>query len=123
MNDDRRARVLELFEGVADRAEPERALFLAAACGGDMSLQREVEVLLAWDGRPYDFLNAPAVVLASRSHELPDGSYIGRRLGAYRILRELGQGGMGEVYLAERDDDQFRKQVAIKVIRRAIASP
>src|SRR5574341_1295936 len=47
----------------------------------------------------------------------------GRRIGPYEIVRELGQGGMGTVYLAVRADDVFRKRVAIKLIRSGVASP
>src|SRR5262245_4155422 len=46
----------------------------------------------------------------------------GERIGPYRIVRSLGEGGMGEVFLADRVDDQFRQQVAIKVVRRGLAS-
>src|SRR5262249_40010969 len=47
-------------------------------------------------------------------------SLAGIRLGAYRLIEELGRGGMGSVYLAERDDDQFRKQVAVKIVKRGM---
>ena len=49
-----------------------------------------------------------------------EDSAIGRRIGAYRTVREIGRGGMGAVYLALRDDEAFQKQVAIKVIRRGM---
>ena len=45
-----------------------------------------------------------------------NASLAGRRIGAYRVLLELGRGGMGAVYLDERADDQFRKQVASKLV-------
>jgi len=49
--------------------------------------------------------------------DAPEESEEGRAVGSYRILREVGQGGMGAVYLAVRDDDQFKKQVAVKLLR------
>jgi tetratricopeptide (TPR) repeat protein len=51
---------------------------------------------------------------------LQEPSFAGARLGAYRVVREIGRGGMGSVYLAERDDDQFHKLVAIKVVKRGM---
>ena len=58
-----------------------------------------------------------ALLLESGSDRL---SLTGQRLGAYRVVREIGHGGMGAVYLATRDDDQYRKQVAIKVVKRGM---
>jgi non-specific serine/threonine protein kinase/serine/threonine-protein kinase len=123
MTGHRLARIFEVFEGAAERDTTERGVFLIDACAGDAALQGEVEALLASDEHARHFLNAPAVPAQLISEDLPIPSYIGRRLGAYRIVREIGHGGMGEVYLAERADDHFRKQVAIKMIRREIASP
>jgi non-specific serine/threonine protein kinase/serine/threonine-protein kinase len=120
---DHLARIFKVFEGAADRDTAQRAVFLAEACKGDAGLQAEVEALLAFDQQASDFLSAPAFPGYLTSDDLPIPSYIGRRVGAYRILREISHGGMGEVYLAERADDHFRKQVAVKVIRREIASP
>jgi serine/threonine protein kinase len=54
---------------------------------------------------------------------LPVGQWVGRRLGSYRILKLLGRGGMGAVFLANRDDDQFRKYVAVKVLRFGVDDP
>src|SRR5262249_28121372 len=50
----------------------------------------------------------------------PVESVVGRRIGPYQVLREIGHGGMGAVYLAERADGQFQKQVAIKLIKRGM---
>ena len=123
MTEHRVARILEVFEDAADREGAERAAFLVGACAGDAGLRNEVEALLASDECAAPFLNAPAVAAHLTSGDLAPPSCIGRRLGAYRILREISHGGMGEVYLAERADDQFRKQVAVKMIRSEIASP
>lgn len=123
MTGDRLARIFEVFEGAAERDAAERAAFLADACGGDAALQNEVEALLACDADASCFLDSPAIPGRLMDDDLPIRSYIGRRLDAYRILREISHGGMGEVYLAERADDQFRKQVAIKIIRHEMATP
>ena len=93
--------------------------YLDQACGSDVELRKELEQLLVAerDASP-DFLNAPPIPnefmvdLSERSEP-----WIGRRLGSYEIAAELGSGGMGEVYRAVRADDEFRKQVAIKLVR------
>ena len=59
---------------------------------------------------------------ADRATSAPEGSEAGRSVGSYRILSEVGHGGMGAVYLAVRDDDEFRKRVAIKLLRRGMAT-
>jgi tetratricopeptide (TPR) repeat protein/tRNA A-37 threonylcarbamoyl transferase component Bud32 len=85
----------------------ERAAFLDEVCH-DPAVRREVEALLAADARATGFLDpAPA----PRGYE-PDV-----RIGPYRLLRKLGEGETSSVHLAERDDDQYRQQVAIKLIR------
>jgi serine/threonine protein kinase len=97
-----------------------RAAFLETACGDDAELRREVESLLAFHedesfARDSGVLDAIRV-LGRRDTRLPEG----RKIGAYRILREIGCGGMGNVYLAARADDAFQKLVAIKIIRRGM---
>jgi non-specific serine/threonine protein kinase/serine/threonine-protein kinase len=119
----RLARIFAVFEEAAERGAVERAVFLAEACGGDAALQNEVEALLASDADASSFLDVPAIPGRLMSDNLPPRSYIGQRVGVYRILREIGHGGMGEIYLAERADDEFQMQVAIKIIRREIATP
>jgi serine/threonine-protein kinase len=59
---------------------------------------------------------------AGRATSPPEGSEAGRPVGSYRILSEVGHGGMGAVYLAVRDDDEFKKRVAIKLLRRGMAT-
>ena len=93
---------------VADALELDRAKrdsFVAEACAGDSGLRGEVETLLRADEPGSGFLDL------DRTPE---------RLGAWRIVREIGRGGMGTVYLAERDDGQFEQRAAIKVIKRGM---
>jgi serine/threonine protein kinase len=85
---------------------------LDAACAADPALRAQVETLLAADERAGNFLQTPAAP--------PVESLVGRHVGPYRVLREIGRGGMGVVYLAERADDQFRKHVAIKLVKRGM---
>jgi eukaryotic-like serine/threonine-protein kinase len=111
-------RVKEVFEEALGRDAGSRAAFLDQACGGNIELRARVETLLAADESGDEFLAVPAIDLAG-DVDAEEGSeaLTGQRLGAYQILRELGHGGMGTVYLAERADGQFRKQVAIKLVR------
>jgi serine/threonine-protein kinase len=109
--------VKKVLEEALDRPAAERAAFLTSTCGEDDDLHREVESLLASEDELGDFIETPIFQIhAERAQPLVQGQI----LGAYRILREIGHGGMGSVYLAERADDEFRKTVALKVIRRGM---
>ena len=94
------------------REGAERAAFVSRACAGHPDLAGEVHSLLAAHerGGPLDALDA-----LGGSDEL-EPKLAGRRVGPYRLVREIGRGGMGSVWLAERSDDQFQKQVAIKIL-------
>jgi non-specific serine/threonine protein kinase/serine/threonine-protein kinase len=107
----------------------DRGGFLDRACAGDSSLRKEVEALLAADEAVgTEFLDEPQAVELRVAANLVavklDGSpvqsedaWIGRRVGPYKIVEQIGVGGMGEVYRAFRADDQYKKQVAFKVVR------
>ncbi|HEV8580634.1 MAG TPA: serine/threonine-protein kinase, partial [Thermoanaerobaculia bacterium] len=103
-----------LFAEALERPPAERCAFLEVACGGDVALRNAVERLLAADERNGTFLELPAVPLLGL--ELEDRQEQGR-LGPYRLLRSLGRGGMGVVYLGVRDDEQYERQVAVKILR------
>jgi serine/threonine protein kinase/tetratricopeptide (TPR) repeat protein len=95
----------------------ERSAFVRKACGDDATLLAEVESLLSnYNGADSLLENSPAAnVLAFHPVVMT-----GKKIGAYRIVREIGQGGMAVVYLGERDDQNFRKQVAIKMVKPGI---
>src|SRR3954469_24682167 len=95
--------------------DAEREAYLAAACGNDADLRQEVDALL--EPMP-DQLEAFADNLRTTVGRAVSPDPLGHRLGAYEIVREIGRGGMGSVYLAARADGQFEKQVAIKLLRR-----
>jgi eukaryotic-like serine/threonine-protein kinase len=106
-------RIDELFEQALLRPPGERSVWLSAACGNDAALREEVAELLEAHALDRGILDRPP--------PRPAGSGAAdRRIGAYRVVRELGRGGMGVVYLAERDDGQFQRRVAVKLLR---ASP
>jgi tetratricopeptide (TPR) repeat protein len=102
-----------LFDAALEHSGAARDRFVQASCPGDETLRLELQRLLAAHDRAGSFLDGPA--LASIADGVPN--WVGRRLGVYEIVREIGKGGMGVVFLAMRADELFRKQVAIKVLR------
>ena len=108
--------VREVFDRAVPLDSKERATYLDAVCASDSELRHEVESLLFSDREAgTGFLNTPAVDLRQPEH--PAATRVGRRIGAYNILEEIGHGGMGEVYRAGRADGQYEKEVAIKLVR------
>jgi tetratricopeptide (TPR) repeat protein len=116
---DRWVRVRAVFDDVVGLAAPEREVVLAARCGDDPTLMAEVRSLLAADETAGAALGAAVAAAAAELGEPPP--HLPERIGNYRVLEELGRGGMGVVYRAERDDDAYRLQVAIKLISRHLA--
>src|SRR5262249_33681908 len=112
MASDRWRSVERLYHAASALPVAEQADFLAKACGGDDSLCREVESLLAHELSAENFLATSAVHApdVGETHVLADGTIF----GAHRILGRLGHGGMGIVYAAEEVDSARR--VALKVI-------
>lgn len=109
-----RARVEALFEEALDRETADREAWLSHATRGDATLAAAVRALLRAHDGPDGILGAKLGRMAVDALEPPPTD---RRIGAYRIVRELGRGGMGVVYLAERSDGQFERQVALKLLR------
>ncbi len=119
----------EIFFQSLDLSGPQRQEFVSRACGSDDVLRAEVESLLNAHRRAGDFLRTPAVPRSSASDPCDTlaraasaEAWLGRLIGSYRVASVLGTGGMGTVLLAERADEQFQKQVAIKVIRAGMAT-
>jgi TolB-like protein/Tfp pilus assembly protein PilF len=119
MEADRWRRVEALFHQALEREEPARSLFLEEECAGDAELRREVDQWLAADA------HAPAQVSAAVGEAVRSLRTIfppGTRIGPYEIVSLEGEGGMGSVYRARRNDDVFQKEVAIKVVKRGMDS-
>ena len=116
--DERWTLVEALFQEAADLPWRSRETFLYERCGNDRQLREEVLSLLRYDTTEdtplIDALQASAASLVT------DEPAAGRMLGPYRIEREIGRGGMSVVYSAARDDGEFQKRVAIKLIRRGM---
>jgi serine/threonine-protein kinase len=106
-------RMKEILLAAKNLPAEERDAFLDRACAGDTELRRALDDLLAADTEKVAFLDRPLLNLLGGGDD-PD--LAGREIGAYRVLRELGRGGMAVVYLAARVDKEFERLVAIKVL-------
>ena len=117
MKPERWARIKPIFYEAAEQPADERAAFIRSRCGDDESLASEIESLLGAHDQAGSFIEGlPDESTVTLDLQPPD-TIIGRRIGAYEVIREIGRGGMGAVYLASRADEQFRKLVAIKLIK------
>ena len=118
---ERYARVHELFSAAADLSPAARAALLDEQCRDDATLRSEVEALLASDAQSASFGEQPVLSIPrDLLSDEPEEQLAGRRFGVYQVIREIGRGGLGAVYLAARADDEYRKEVALKIIRRGL---
>jgi serine/threonine-protein kinase len=118
MTPEKYRQVKEIYQGAIEVTPDERESFLVAACKGDENLQREVASLLAFREVSEKFIETPAFAAGARLLVKEQRESLeGQTIGQYSILSEIGQGGMGVVYRAARSDDQFQKEVAIKIVR------
>jgi eukaryotic-like serine/threonine-protein kinase len=116
-------RVRHVFEAALLQPAEQRASFVAHSCCDESAIHDQVAALLASHDRASSFLETPAGVLlghCASGHASADPAVdpnIGRVIGPYHIESRIGHGGMGTVYRAVRDDDAFRKTVALKLVR------
>src|SRR5262245_19571463 len=102
-----------VFSEAVEIADPAtRAAFLDSACQGDPTLRSRVEQLLAAESRAGNFLRERA----GPTNQDARAEAVGSRIGRYRVLERIGQGGYGVVYLAEQEEP-VRRQVALKIIK------
>ena len=123
MQPERAERIADLVEHAFELEGAERGTYLAQACGDNSELLAEVETLLQEEGRAAHLMSTPAVEFGAelfRDEAATGELSAGEMLGEYRIISLLGEGGMGEVYLA--DDTHFGRQVAIKLIKQGFGT-
>ena len=116
-------RIEALMDGALDLPESEREAFLRTACGNDDDLLTEVRALIEAGEHPRILAGESAIAMAAdlvgRIAQTSSSTPAQQRVGPFRLIAELGQGGMGTVYLAEREE-HFAQRVAVKVIRRGL---
>jgi eukaryotic-like serine/threonine-protein kinase len=111
-------KVKEVFLDALEIDTGKRNDFIAAACQGNTTMQIEVESLIASHKAAEEIYDRPAAEMLTIFAGSPENFFAPpQRVGNYKIIREIGRGGMGAVYLAERDDEEFKKQVAVKFIK------
>ncbi len=120
MTPERWQRIKTLFHDVLELPPARRGAFLDNATIDDPTLRAEVEDMLRADDATIHPLEEPVAELTARLLTQHTDDPIGRRIGPHRLVREIGRGGMGAVYLAARDDGQYREEVAIKLIKRGM---
>ena len=124
MDDERWQKIEELYHSALKEERNRREAYVHKACAGDETMEREVASLLAQAEVTEGFLDAPALDVAARdlatSFQTDTQSHPAA-IGRYRVIRVLGEGGMGVVYEAEQDEP--RRVVALKVIKLGLATP
>jgi serine/threonine-protein kinase len=129
MNVDRMRRVDELLDAALTREPAQWSALLDERCSGDPELRREVEAMLVHVDTARRLLDSPpgavaAAIVGSEATartDVPD-QHAGERVGHYRLVHEVGRGGMSRVYLAERADGQFEQRVAVELLRPGLDS-
>jgi serine/threonine protein kinase len=115
-------KIKSVLETALELDDADRRVYLESACAGQTAMRTEVESLLKSHEEDDAFLEQPAAVEAAELMASTARIWIGRRLGHYELLEQIGEGGMGAVYRAVRADGLYDKQVAIKLIRSGLST-
>jgi eukaryotic-like serine/threonine-protein kinase len=117
MNREDYQQIKKIFQSTLDIAPDERAEYLNEKCSDNTSIRHEVERLLSsFDS---DYLEKPAVEKFAESIVSKNNLSIGQEIGHYKIVRKIGAGGMGEVFLAE--DVRLKRKIALKILPTALS--
>ncbi len=119
MESERWQRLKTIYQEALDKPEAERKTFVHDKCEGDEELEAEITRLLSAGSGSDDIDD----IVGSATRDWNEASIRGQRVGPYRLMDVIGQGGMGQVYLAERADDEFEQRVAIKMANWLGATP
>jgi WD40 repeat protein/serine/threonine protein kinase len=107
----------QVLDELLDSSASQRETILTKRCSTDVTFRLEVEKLLAATEKASDFMEVSALDSMSQALDVESTeSLIGKRVGNYRLLKLIGRGGMGKVFLASRNDEEFRKTVAVKLV-------
>jgi tetratricopeptide (TPR) repeat protein/tRNA A-37 threonylcarbamoyl transferase component Bud32 len=127
---DRWQLIKDLLADALERPAEHRRAYVAERAGDDIELLAELEALLSAAEPSRSILDAMPTGMATDALEalkapesVPPPPWLGRRLGPFRLVSLIAQGGMGQVYLGERADGQFEQQVAIKLMREGLFDP
>lgn len=123
MNPTKWAKISEIIETALEKTEPERSIYLTQICGADKELRHEIDSLLSYEETENDvFENKQLNPLTFGEIDKIPNNYIGKQIGKYKITKPLGEGGMGAVFLGERNDGEFEQEVAIKLLKQGFVS-
>src|SRR5262245_38281464 len=110
-------RYVEVFTEALGLPRAERTAYLERACGGDVELKRKIEALLAANDSVGDFLeDSPPAFSRQSKPGVSVGEKSGDRIGHYKLLQQIGEGGCGIVFMAEQEES-VRRRVALKIIK------
>ena len=119
---DRWTYINDLFHAAIALETEKRTAYLIKVCRGDDELRQEVENLIAGHERAEASMHTDFIRGAVQQLAREETVTVGQQFGPYQVLREIGRGGMGRVFLAERADHEFHRRVAIKLIKRGMDS-
>ena len=122
MTAERWKQIKTVYQRASETAPEKRDALISEICGDDFDLRCEIKSMLQFQNACEDFIEVPVFDLAAKRLPQEEVLPVGEQIENYRIVREIGRGGMGVVYLAERFDGLFDRRVALKIIKRGMDS-